>query len=81
MAYEKDGRFWPTDQDRQAHVATFHVPRSTLLSEEERIPGTAAISVVEEPHTVEERLREQFPLYRAVKFGRRVMGFEKEIES
>ena len=79
---EKTGKFWPHEEDRQPRTSNFHVPRSALsASETDYVPGTIAVSVIETPERVQDRLEEQFPLYRvAHKLGRLVgRGGEHEV--
>lgn len=77
MAYEKDGRFWPTDIDKTPKVARFHVPSSTLTADT-RVSESSGIEITETSEAITGRLKEDFPLYRLAKWGRGILGFEKE---
>jgi hypothetical protein len=65
----QEGKIWPTTTDQQPLSAIFHVPRSSLVGDEQYVSGTTRIHITEEPQQVEARLRQQFPVYRIVKWG------------
>ncbi|MCA9342460.1 hypothetical protein KC950_00385 [Candidatus Saccharibacteria bacterium] len=71
---EKDGRFWPTDVDLRPRVTRFHVPRSPIgVSSDEYIPGSTTFEITESTYQIEDRLREQFPLYKIASWGRELL--------
>lgn len=72
---EKAGTIWPQAADREPRTANFWVPRSPLTaSGEELMIGSVCVEVVETPERVEERLTEQFPLYRVAQRLGRLIG-------
>jgi hypothetical protein len=65
-----ENKFWPSDNDRLAREARFHVPRSPLTAPaDEYVPGISAITITETPADVEERLTDAYPLYRFAKLS------------
>ena len=70
-----EGRLWPSEEDRKPLRDTFCVPVSALTAVE-YLPGSAELTVVEQPDSVDERLRAQFPLYRLARFGQRILGMK-----
>jgi hypothetical protein len=76
MAYEKDGRFWPTDVDRVPRVARFHVPSSSLTAENYD-PTKRVIEITEPAEGIQKRLTDQFPFYRAAQFAAKILGINQ----
>lgn len=75
MSYEKTGKFWPKEQDRQPLSVGFWVPRSPLVREDDDkfASGSAHLVVTETPDKIQSRFEAQFPLYRVATFGKRVL--------
>lgn len=72
---EKTGTFWPHDEDREPRTSNFHVPRSSLsATEADYASGSIMVSVTETPERVQDRLEEQFPLYRVAQQIGRIVG-------
>lgn len=72
---EKVGRFWPQDEDREPRTSNFHVPCSALTTADaDYVPGSVMVSVTETPERVQDRLGEQFPLYRVAQAAGRLIG-------
>lgn len=70
----KEGRFWPTEQDLTPKTARFWVPRSSLLcTDEDYYLGVSQVIVTETPEDVDDRLKEQFPLYRVKRWGQEII--------
>lgn len=72
-------RIWPREEDRRPLVANFHVARSPLTaSQEDYKPGTTCITVTEQPEAIEERLADQYLLYRITQSGKKLLKFAGE---
>lgn len=74
MSFEKSGRYWPNEADRQPLVSRFWVPRSSLFADEkDYIAGTVDITIVERTEDVEDRLKDSFPAYKLAAWGKKVL--------
>lgn len=61
--YETEGRFWPTEQDREARSVRYWVQRIDTNGEYD---GMSDITLTEGREQIEHRLRTDFTAYRYV---------------
>lgn len=71
----KDGRVWPSEADKAPIITRFWVQNTPLIHEEGDLqtPGISNVVVTESPKGVEERLREQFFVYKYINIGRQAL--------
>lgn len=75
-----EGRFWPTEADRQPYVTRFWVQNGPLIRDEFDVqtPGVSSVVITETFVETSERLNQQFPLYRIAALGKRILGVTEE---
>ena len=72
---QKEGKWWPTYNDKQPTVSEYDLPLSSLTTPQaEYIPGQQVITITETHAHVEERLKDTFPLYRIAAYGRKILN-------
>ncbi|MDQ3065486.1 MAG: hypothetical protein M3Q36_04435 [bacterium] len=76
---QKEGKLWPADQDRTPRQTRFWDSANPLelTDHDDSAEDVIRIEIFETPEQIENRLKDQFPIYRATKFGKRVLGFER----
>jgi len=78
---EQEGKYWPSEVDRQPKLTVWHVRTVPLQIEQpysEEASGMVGVTVTESSDIIEERLRNSFPAYRIIQWGRELLNLSGE---